>query len=431
MTTARSRYSRGAMVLHWLIAAAVLAMIPMGIWMSDAITDPDSQQLAYRLFQLHKSIGFTILALTVVRIGWRLAHPVPQLPERMAGWERIAARLTHWAFYGLLLLLPLTGWIYVSAGWSVGYDRALNVPTSWFGLFQIPHLPFVSAQPAEGRRLAAFSAMAAHATLAFGGIALVVLHVAAALKHQFRDRDNVMASMVPWMKLRTADPTTAHRGPWAAMAGVLLAVVLCVVGGSAVTPPTQAVANAQTGGSARAPVAAKDQPIIPGTAAKWAVDQSKSSIGFGGEHAGKAFKGRFEDWEAYIWFDPADLPGSKAVVIVRTGSARTGDATQEGSLQEAEWFGPKLFPEARFQSTGFRALGGDRYEAQGTLRVKDRSVPVTLPFTLKSEGARAKVEGMLTLDRTALNLGMFSDPGAEWVSREIEVTVEVEAKRGV
>lgn len=79
------RYSAVAIALHWLIAIAILSMIPMGWWMSDAIVEPDSQALAYRVFQLHKSIGFLILALTVLRIVWRLTHPVPALPGAMKG----------------------------------------------------------------------------------------------------------------------------------------------------------------------------------------------------------------------------------------------------------------------------------------------------------------------------------------------------------
>ena len=170
-----SRYSAVAITLHWLIAIAILSMIPMGWWMSDAIVEPDSQALAYRVFQIHKSIGFLILALTALRIVWRLTHPVPALPGAMKGWEQFAARATHAAFYALMLGLPLTGWAYVSTGWAVVTDTPLAVATSWFGLFTIPHLPFIEHASEAARRTTAWMAMGAHSKLAWGAIILVAL----------------------------------------------------------------------------------------------------------------------------------------------------------------------------------------------------------------------------------------------------------------
>jgi cytochrome b561/polyisoprenoid-binding protein YceI len=454
-----ARYTTVAIALHWLTALAILAMIPMGWWMSEAIAHPDSQATAYRVFQLHKSIGFTILALTLVRIVWRLTHRTPPLPEGMKGWEAFLARSTQFAFYGLLLALPLTGWLYVSTGWAVGLDRALNVATSWFGLLPVAHLPGVEALAEGARRTLAFQAMGAHSLMAWGAVVLVALHAGAALKHHFVDRDHVLRDMLPRWRDRAArtepvepdeaaipvEPDAAEnplveeapapvtppkrRGGVGApmIAGLALAAAIGVVGWTSARPaPMTATAPAET---AAARAAAPDAAIIPGTAQTWTLDRADSSIRFGGTHAGAAFNGRFEDWEGRIWFDPADLAGSRAVVTVRTGSARTGDATQEGSLQDAEWFDPAGFPTARFEATVFRALGGDRYEAQGTLRIKDRAVPTILPFTFRETAGRAVVEGTLTLDRTAFDLGLASDAAGDWVSKAITVTVSVHARR--
>jgi cytochrome b561 len=425
-TAASARYSTVAITLHWLIAAAVLSMLPMGFWMADAITDPARQQTAFKAYQLHKSIGFTILGLTLLRLAWRIAHPAPPLSADMPVWERFGARATHWAFYALLLALPITGWAYVSSGWAVSTDKPLNVATVWFGLIQVPHLGFVAEQPAEMRRLGAYSAMGAHTALAFGAVGLIALHVAAALKHHFHDRDNVVPSMVPWLKLKDEGPT-ASGGRLAVAAGVGAIAVLMFAGGLSASPPTGGAA-AQVEATAAAAPAAPAEPIVPGTAKAWTVDRAGSAITFAGTHAGATFKGRFEDWEAHIWFDPADLAGSKAVVLVRTASARTGDATQEGSLVEPEWFNPKAFPVARFETQGFRKLGGDRYEATGTLRLKDKTTPVVLPFTLTVANGQAKAVGALNLDRTAVDLGMYSDPTADWVSKLIDVEISVTAR---
>ncbi|WP_303719240.1 YceI family protein [Brevundimonas naejangsanensis] len=432
MTRRPSRYSAVAISLHWLIAVAILSMIPMGWWMSDAIVEPDTQALAYRVFQIHKSIGFLILALTVLRIVWRLTHPVPSLPGAMKGWEQFAARATHAAFYALMLALPLTGWVYVSTGWAVVTDTPLAVATSWFGLFTIPHLPFIEHASETARRATAWMAMGAHSKLAWGAIVLVALHVGAALKHQFFERDGVLSQMIPVLPHGddahgvAPEPTPAIR--WAErMAGVAFVVVIGVAFGLAAKPAPKAEGQAVASAPAAAP--ATDAPVTPGTAAAWTVDKAASTIQFTGTHTGKAFTGRFEQWDAQVWFDPADLAGSKAVVTVQTGTARTGDATQEGSLPGAEWFDTSTYPTARFEATAFKALGGNRYEATGTLRIKTTTVPVVLPFTFDEANGTATVAGKLELDRTALNMGMMSDAAGDWVSKAIGVEIKVKAAR--
>lgn len=451
--TAPNRYSTVAIALHWAVAVCILSMIPMGLWMTAAIEQPGSQALAYRVFQIHKSIGFLILALTAIRIVWRLTHRPPTLPGGMKRWEAFAANATHVAFYALMLGLPLTGWLYVSAGWAVSQDRALEVATSWFGLFPIPHLPGVPELAVGARRALAFHAMGAHAAMAWGAVVLVVLHVGAALKHQFVDRDGVLAHMVPFLKTGHEAQVPPPSSPWVERgAGVALIAAVAIAGAVAARPYAQPELEAArtvvpvstpTPASESDPapdVAAAPEPVTPEPAAvettpqpvkagAWTIDRTASSIAFGGTQSGAAFKGRFERWDGQVRFDPADLAGSKAVITVQTASARTGDATQEGSLQGAEWFDPGQYPTARFETTGFRALGGDRYEARGRLRIKATSLRVVLPFTFRETGGVATVEGRLQLDRTALNLGLETDATGDWVSKMIDVQIKVRAHR--
>ena len=106
MSTSSSRYTNMAVFLHWLIAVAIIFQLGLGWRMGD---EPKGAGL-YVLFQLHKSIGFTILLLSVLRLLWRLTHKVPILPNTMPQWEKTAASLAHWAFYGIMFGLPLTGW---------------------------------------------------------------------------------------------------------------------------------------------------------------------------------------------------------------------------------------------------------------------------------------------------------------------------------
>jgi cytochrome b561/polyisoprenoid-binding protein YceI len=426
----QDRYTGFAIALHWLIAIAVLCMIPLGWWMSDAVKDPTSQQAAYRAFQLHKSIGLTILGLTVVRLAWRLAHRPPPIPAQQA-WERYVAVITHAAFYVLLIMIPYTGWLYVSTGWAVSTDQPLNVATSWFGLFHVPHLP-VAELDADARRTVAYSAIGAHGKLAWGVLVLVALHVGAALKHQLFDRDGVMHHMIPLLSAGQGDvaarPLTRRGAALCWLVAILLTFALQAFGWMTGHPPAAKPKAATPVAAASAPVAA-EAAITPGTATAWTVDKAKSSIAFTGAQSQAPFKGRFDDWEAHVWFDPANLAGSKAMVLVKTASARTGDPTQEGSLGQAEWFDTATFPTARFEATSFKSLGADRYEAEGTLRIKSHAVPVKLPFTFRETGGVAHVEGALQLDRPAFDLGMASDPSAQWVSKAIGVQITVAARR--
>ncbi|MDO9607355.1 MAG: cytochrome b/b6 domain-containing protein [Brevundimonas sp.] len=449
---AARRYSAVAIALHWGIAVCILSMIPMGLWMTAAIEQPESQALAYRVFQIHKSIGFLILALTVVRIVWRLTHRPPALPGGMKRWEAFAANTTHVAFYALMLALPLTGWLYVSAGWAVAQDRALEVATSWFGLFPIPHLPGVGELAASVKRTLAFQAVGAHAAMAWGAVVLIALHVGAALKHQFVDRDGVLAHMVPFLKAGHEAAVSAPSSPWVERGvGVALIAVVAMAGAVAARPyarpELEAIRpEASVPASTPAPEAESEAGPAPGPAPEpepvaadatpqpvkagaWTIDPAASSIAFAGTQSGAAFKGRFEQWEGQIRFDPEDLAGSKAVITVQTASARTGDATQEGSLKGVEWFDTGQYPTARFETTGFRALGGNRYQATGRLRIKATSLAVVLPFTYRESAGVATVEGRLELDRTALNLGLESDATGDWVSKMIGVQIKVSARR--
>lgn len=421
-----SRYSAIAILLHWAIAILVISMIPMGWWMVRAINKPDTQQLAYQLFQLHKSIGFAILALTLLRVVWRLTHPVPALPSDMKDWERVLARATHIAFYALLLAIPLTGWAYVSTGWAISTDRRLMVSTSWFGLFDVPPIPAM-----DGMRNVAFGAMGAHAYMAYGGAALIVLHVAAALKHQLIDRDGVLAQMLPFLRAKDhGDTALPGRAMLPRGLGIAFIVMIGLAGFTMhlpTTPPPAQLTVAEATPVAASPAA--EATTADANATSWAIDPAVSAIRFTGTHAGKDFAGHFSEWTGNIRFDPDNLAGSKAVITVNTGSATTGDATQESSLKNGEWFNPRRFPEAHFETKSFRSLGGERYEADAILTIKNKAVPVVLPFTYKPEGNIATVDGNIELDRAALNLGMFSDPAAEWVSKTIAVTINVTAAK--
>lgn len=202
----KDRYTTVAIILHWVIAICILWNIWIGLWMTDAIKSPDAdlKAVAYKAYQFHKSLGLTVLVLSLVRLGWRLTHKTPPLDERMPAWEKFAARATHVLFYVIMIAMPLTGWIYVSTGWSFQYNTSFNVPTVWFGLFTWPHVPGFADAANETKKAVAGLSMGIHERMAYATLALAALHIAAALKHHLFDRDDTLAHMLPFLRRKAA-----------------------------------------------------------------------------------------------------------------------------------------------------------------------------------------------------------------------------------
>lgn len=187
----RSRYSAVSIALHWIIALLIIGNLAGGLAFDWMISQPDPaiKQAAFQGIQVHKAAGLTILVLSLARLGNRMVEGFPPLPEHMKGWEKLLARVTHYGFYGLMIGMPLLGWLMVSAS-------PLNIPTSYFGLFIWPHLPTgINAGLAQ-------LAGSLHAAGGWAFVALLALHVAGALKHHLIDKDDVLARMAPFLRRR-------------------------------------------------------------------------------------------------------------------------------------------------------------------------------------------------------------------------------------
>ena len=180
MKQAENTYSAVAKTLHWIIALMIMVMIPAGIFMHQMAFS----ETKFLLYQFHKSFGLIVLALSLFRLFWRLTHKVPPLPAGMKAWERMGAHFSHVAFYVLIIGIPLTGWLMVSAS-TTGIDTKL------FFIIPVPHWPVPVSEASED-----FLANA-HEWLAKGTIGLIALHIGAALKHHFKDRDDVLVRMLP------------------------------------------------------------------------------------------------------------------------------------------------------------------------------------------------------------------------------------------
>lgn len=179
------RYTGVAIALHWLIALLILTNLYLGWRMGF-----EKGMAQFTTFQLHKSVGISVLAFSLVRLAWRLSHRPPPYPADQAPWEKRTAHAVHWTFYLLMIAMPLTGWIIVSAS-------PLNIPTLLFKTIPFPHLGFVHDLPIATRKGIEANIGLTHVVLAYGFAALIALHVAAAWKHQLIDRDGELFRMLP------------------------------------------------------------------------------------------------------------------------------------------------------------------------------------------------------------------------------------------
>jgi|HubBroStandDraft_3_1064219.scaffolds.fasta_scaffold355948_1 cytochrome b561 len=190
-----ARYGNVAMTFHWIIAALILTNLCLGFYFANVMGHDDPS--FFMIVQLHKSIGLTVLVLSVLRLGWRLINPIPPLPADFSPAMRVLARGTHYLFYFLIVAVPFVGWTMVSAS-------SLGTPTSYFGLFNWPQLPFFATLSRADKRAYHELFGTAHAVLAYTMFGLVLVHVAAALWHHYSRRDDVLKRMIPGTRVPTA-----------------------------------------------------------------------------------------------------------------------------------------------------------------------------------------------------------------------------------
>lgn len=187
VTQVVTHYSSVAVVLHWLIAVLLILNIALA-WSRSLIT----REQAGAVMAFHISTGILVLLLSLVRLAWRIAHPAPPYPAGLPARERVLAHATQWGFYFIMIAMPLTGWIMTSG------PRA-HEPLSLYGLVPWPLLSFV--HQAQGQAGAIWHKVGeAHGLLAWLAYLLIILHVGGALKHQFIDRDVIMARMSPFAR---------------------------------------------------------------------------------------------------------------------------------------------------------------------------------------------------------------------------------------
>jgi cytochrome b561/polyisoprenoid-binding protein YceI len=401
----QARYSSVAVLLHWVIALALGFQLALGFSMPK-----DASGFWY--YQLHKSVGITILVLSLARLAWRVTHRRP--PKVEHGFNGFLAATVHTLLYVFMIGAPLTGWALVSTA-------EIKVPTLLYGAIPWPHLPLPDSlgEAFEGT----------HELLAWIGLALIALHVAGALRHQLLLKDGLLRRIAP--------------AGSAALAGVLALLVVGTYFATGMTvastyddreEPARTAQQAQPDRAAAVPTAPLDAGEVE-QAAREAAEEAEAKaeeealaaeeaaaevagppplwtiqpggrLGFTVTYGSDSYRGSFSNWSGTIRFDPDKPDNAPDIRIsVPLASASMGDATQDSMLQGGDFFASSANPTATFRSTSVRQTGPGRYVAQGTLSLRGASRPQTLNFTLTGNGLRRRVEGTGTIDRTAFGVG--------------------------
>lgn len=365
------RYDPVAITLHWVMAVGILVLLAMGIVMTQAHIAP---LLKFKLYQLHKSIGITVLLAGVVRLLWRLGHRTPALPATMPPIERRAAIATHWVLYLFILALPLSGWAVVSAS-------PLSIPTVLYGLWLWPHIPFLANL--ENKAPVEDALQWVHAIGAWLLCGVIALHLSAALRHRFILKDRVFDRMIYGRRVK------------------LLLI-----------------------GTALLPFFA-----VPARAMDWTLVPAQSSLGFTGTQVGAPFAGKFGRFSGTIDFDPAAPGNTRIRIVVDMASAETGDPQRDTAMPGGDWFDVAKFPQAVFEAKSARKVGESDYEAVGSLTIRGVTQPVTLPFHATVSGSTLHAAGKLDLRRNAYGIGQGNWNTEDWVAFVVGVTFDVTADR--
>ncbi|MGB5863753.1 MAG: cytochrome b/b6 domain-containing protein [Sulfitobacter sp.] len=385
-------YGSVTRAFHWLTALLILTIIPLAVIANELPYDT-SEQLTRKawLFSLHKTLGVTVFFVAILRILWTVTQPKPASlhPERRA--ETFLAETAHWLLYGSLILAPLSGWIHHAS--TAGFAPI------WWPLGQ--NLPLIPKSEA-------LSALTAGLHWVFGKVmaATILLHIAGALKHHFIDKDATLTRMMGSAATSTAAPTPASHAKMPLLAALAVWAVVLLSGTafglySSHSSTTQAAA-------------------LEEVTSDWAVESGTITIGV--TQFGSVVEGSFADWTADISYD-ADVMSGKVgdvEVVVSIGSLSLGSVTDQA-------MGPDFFNAENFETATYTAdliAGVDGFVAQGTLTIKDTSMPLDMPFRLSVEGDTADMQAQLTLDRRDFGIGdNMPDEGSLAFAVDVNITL--------
>jgi cytochrome b561/polyisoprenoid-binding protein YceI len=349
---------------HWLTALLIFTAIGLSFVMDDGpFTNAEEALRASFYFSLHITVGVTSFFVAVARILWGFTQPRPGLlnPDHRA--EALLAELVHWSLYGAMMIMPLSGWIWHAA--SSG-----GAPILWPLGQTLPLIP-------NSDSLASF-AKQIHILAHFVLFATIGLHVLGAVKHALIDRDATMARMVSGKSVPVPPQIHSSLPKLGALAGWAFVVAVAF---ATAEPP-------------------KITQTAPQTAAagNWAVTEGSLSITFA--QLGQSLTGSFGEFHADISYDEVAKTGAVTVTIPVT-SLELGSVTKQAMTPE--FLAPTAHPTASFKADILEKDG--QLIAAGTLDLRGKEMPVTLPFSLTIDGDTARMQGQTTVDRRDFGIG--------------------------
>jgi cytochrome b561/polyisoprenoid-binding protein YceI len=372
----RTDYTAVAKTAHWLIALLIFILFPLA-W----VMDDFSGLQKFKLFNIHKSLGITVLALMVLRVLWRLARPSPSLPPTMPRHERLAAHFGHFALYVTLFLMPLSGWAMISSS---------DKPSVLYQLMPFPLMPWLSElSPDEKKGYLEFFRNA-HEAIGYVLLTLIAVHIAAALRHAILFKDGILSRMLPRI---------GRHGSYARAASIAFLAVGMSFGG-----------------------------LQKVRAMEWGINPQKSQVIFEASGSGYITKGTFSQFKSEIEFDP-DTPEQTSIrVSLNMRSVTTGTSDVDATLQGADYFDPDKYPTAEFVARGAKANGEGKYILNGRLTLKGVTKPVSLPFSIDIESGTATVKGETKINRLDFGVGPESVAGLA-IDKDVKLTINLIALR--
>lgn len=372
------RYGDTAIIFHWIIAVLIIALLAIGKYMTGL---EENDPVRFELTQWHKSFGISVLVLSILRLLWRFTHKPPPEPASLPTWQKHVSGLVHLGLYALMLALPITGWIMVSAS-------PLNLDTLLFGVIPWPHIPPFPELANKESIASAFHDY--HEIASSVLIVLVLAHIGAALKHHFFDKDTILLRMLPN----------------AASAGfktkIAIVIAILVAAGS-----TLFWLNSRQGST----------PILAA---------GESQVSFIADVTGEPTTGIFTSSTVVATLDEANPANSTISATVMTASITSDNYQVAGSLPDQDWFDVVNHPEALFQSTAIEAGGVDELLVTGDLTMKAVTQSVTFTMVLTTEEERRIARGLFPIDRRDFSMGLESQASSDYVGFDVQIAFTFE-----
>jgi len=438
-------YSVLAICLHWLLAFVLAFQLGLG-WLMKELKLNEG---LYEATQFHKSIGITILSLSLARLGLRFFK---QTPEQFSDdrWALILSKSTHFALYAFMIGAPISGWLMVSSS-------KLNIDTYLFGLLYWPHIPGIETLSVGLRDELNDLSKSAHMFLAWMGIGLFILHIAGALRHQYFKDEPILFRMLPVKSLRRKLMGSAV---------IMLAVIFLGVSfitiyifgdilwsNDNIIRKENSVIRAETvdqkalkkdidnalskvdlinDDSDQKDIIEKeetsDKNIVIDKAIKpyeWKLSEKKD-LSFSVKWNDNVVTGSFSDWTADIVFASNALEESSVNVEVNLSSVTTSDSSANNAITGIDFFDIKAFPQAKFTSNKIIFVGDNRYELIGVLKLKNIEQPVRINFSLDENSRKAEVSGNAMINRIDHKIG---ETGYGEIDEMVKISFDFTADR--